>query len=149
MGMVFRLILWGTDWATDQTDRHSISGYTFFMFGGLVSWLSSKQKATALSSMEAEYMAITHAAKEALWIRLLCHSLQLPFPHPLNLLSDNESTISITKSNTISSHAKHIDICYHFIRDHVAQGVFHMHWIPTEDMTADIFTKPLLLLLHN
>lgn len=60
------------DWATDQTDRHSISGYAFFMFSGLVSWSSSKQKATALSSTEAEYMAITHAAKEALWICLFC-----------------------------------------------------------------------------
>ena len=137
------------DWATDQTDCHSISGYTFFMFSGLVSWSSSKQKATALSSTEAEYMAITHAAKEALWIRLFCHSLQLPFPRLLNLLSDNESAISITKANAISSRAKHIDIRYHFIHDHVTQGVFHMHWVPTEDMTADIFTKPLPLPLHN
>ena len=80
---------------------------------------------------------------------LFCHSLQLPFPRPLNLLSDNKSAISITKANAISSHAKHIDIRYHFIRDHVTQGVFHMHWVPTEDMTADIFTKPLPLPLHN
>ena len=74
------------DWAMNQSDRKSVSGYAFYMFLGLVSWLSSKQKATALSSTEAEYMAITHVA---LWIQLFCRSVGLRFPRPLPLLSDN------------------------------------------------------------
>ena len=68
------------DWATNQDDHKSVSGYAFYMFSSLVSWLSSKQKATALSSTEAEYMAITHVSKEALWIQL-CQS-----PIPLSLV---------------------------------------------------------------
>ena len=118
------------------------------MFSGLVSWSSSKQKATALSSTEAEYMAITHVSKESLWIKLFCRSVGIPFPHPIPLLSDNQSAIDMTKSNTVSSCVKHIDICYHFIHDHVAQGTIAINWIPTDDMTADIFTKPLPLPIH-
>ena len=118
------------------------------MFSGLVLWSSSKQKATTLSSTEAEYMAITHVSKEALWIKLFCHSIDIPFPHPLPLLSDNQSAIGMTKLNMVSNHAKHINIQYHFIRDHVAQGAIIIKWIPTKDMTADIFTKPLPLLIH-
>ena len=136
------------DWATNQSDRKSVSGYAFFMFSGLVSWSSSKQKETALSSAEAEYMAITHVSKEALWIKLFCRSIGLTFPRPLMLLSDNQSAIDMTKSKTVSSHVKHIDIRYHFICDHVAEGTISVKWIPTDDMTADIFTKPLPLPLH-
>ena len=136
------------DWATNEQDRRSISGYAFFMFSGLVSWSSCKQKATALSSTEAEYMSITHASKEALWIRLFCRTIDLPFPRPFRFLSDNDSAISMTKANVVSNRAKHIDLRYHFIREHVSAGTFIINWIPTGDMTADILTKALTLPLH-
>lgn len=136
------------DWATHQDDRRSISGYAFFMYSGLVSWSSSKQKSTALSSTEAEYMSITHVSKEALWIRMFCRVIGLPFPQPFPFLSDNNSAIDMTKLNVISNHAKHIDLRYHFIRDHITEGTLKVNWIPTEDMTADIFTKPLPCPLH-
>ena len=137
------------DWATHQDDRRSISGYTFFMHSGLVSWSSSKQKATALSSTEAEYMAITHATKELLWIRVFSMIIDLPVPKPFHLLSNNNSAIDMMKSNVISNRAKHIDLCYHFIRDHVSEGTICINWILTEDMTADIFTKPLPHPIHS
>ena len=136
------------DWATNKQDRKSISGYAFFMFSGLVSWLSSKQKAIALSSTEAKYMAITHAWKEALWIKLFCQTIGLPFPHPFTFLSDSDSAISMTKSNVVLNCAKHINIRYHFIRDHITEGTIAIHWIPTEDMTADIFIKSLARPIH-
>ena len=118
------------------------------MFSGLVSWLSSKQKAIALSSTEAKYMVITHASKEALWIKLFCQTIGLPFPRPFMFLSDSDSAISMTKSNVVSNRAKHIDIRYHFIHDHITEGTITIHWIPTEDMTADIFTKSLARPIH-
>ena len=137
------------DWAMHQDDRRSISGYAFFLHSGLVSWSSSKQKATALSSTEAEYMAITHATKELLWLRMFSSIVDIPFPRPFRLLSDNNSAIDMTKSNIISNRAKHIDLRYHFIRDHVAEGTLRLNWISTKDMTADIFTKPLPYPLHS
>ena len=136
------------DWASDETDRHSISVYTFFMFGSLVSWSAVKQCTTALSSTEAEYMALAHAMKEAIWLRLLLVTLKMPLPHPFPLLCDNQSTLNIANSLSLSSHSKHINVQYHFIREHLLSGSFATTWVPTGNMAANIFTKPLSPALH-
>jgi hypothetical protein len=132
------------DWATDEKDRRSISGYCFYFLNSLVSWSSTKQKTVSLSSTESEYYAMTHAMKEALWIRLFLTIHRLPIPKPFPLLCDNQSALALIESEAISSRSKHIDVRYHFIREHIAEGSFHTNWIPTSDMTADILTKPLL-----
>jgi len=132
------------DWTTDEKDRWSVSGYCFYFLNSLVSWSSTKQKMVSLSSTESEYYAMMHAMKEALWIHLFLTIHSLPVPRPFPLLCDNQSTIALIKSEAISSHSKHIDIQYHFICNHISEGSFQATWIPTSDMTADIFTKPLL-----
>jgi hypothetical protein len=96
-----------------------------------------------LSSTEAEYYALAHAFKEALWLRTFLGLLHLLFPRPFPILTDNQAACSLTTSSAISACSKHIDIRHHFIRDHVQAGSFSTTWIPTEDMPADIFTKPL------
>ena len=68
------------DWASDALDRKSISGYSFYFEGSLVSWSAVKQKSIALSSTEAEYYAMTHAFKEALWLRVLLGFFYFPIP---------------------------------------------------------------------
>lgn len=94
-------------------------------------------------------MAMSHAMKEALWIRLLLTSLGLPIPHPFPILCDNQSTIKIADSDSTSSRSKHIDVRYHFIREHLLSGSFETSWVSTTDMTADILTKILPLALHR
>lgn len=131
------------DWASDALDRKSISGYSFYFEGSLVSWSAVKQKSIALSSTEAEYYAMSHAFKEALWLRVLLGFLCFPVPRPFPILSNNQAACSLSNSPSISAHSKHIDIRHHFIRDHVQDGSFSTVWIPTTDMPADIFTKPL------
>ena len=131
------------DWATDEKDQKSISGYCFYFLNSLVSWSSVKQKTMVLSSTESEYYAMTHAMKEGLWFRLFLKLHNLPVPHPFPLLCDNQSTLALIQSKSVSSCSKHIDVQYHFIRGHVSNGTFSTTWIPTEDMTADILTKPL------
>ena len=131
------------DWASDTVDRKSISGYAFFFQGSMVSWSAVKQKAIALSSTEAEYYAMAHAFKEALWLCSFLSLLKLPIPRPFPILSDNQATCSLSNSIAISARSKHIDIHHHFIRDHVQAGTFSTTWIPTADMPADIFTKAL------
>ena len=79
------------DWASDAVDRKSISGYSFYFQGSLVSWSAVKQKSIALSSTEAEYYAMTHAFKEALWIRTFLEILKFPVPRPFPILSDNQA----------------------------------------------------------
>ena len=131
------------DWASDAVDRKSISGYSFYFQGSLVSWSAVKQKSIALSSTEAEYYAMTHAFKEALWIRTFLEVLKFPVPRPFPILSDNQAACSLSNSPAISARSKHIDIRHHFIRDHVLDGSFSTTWIPTADMPSDIFTKAL------
>ena len=131
------------DWASDTVDRKSISGYSFFFQGSLVSWSAVKQKAIALSSTEAEYYAMAHAFKEALWLCSFLSLLKLPVPRPFPILSDNQAACSLSNSPAISARSKHIDIRHHFLRDHVQAGSFSTTWLPTADMPADIFTKAL------
>ena len=131
------------DWASDMVDRKSISGYSFYFQGSLVSWSAVKQKLIALSSTEAEYYAMMHAFKEALWLRTFLHVLKFPVPRPFPILSDNQAACSLSNSPAISARSKHIDIHHHFIHDYVQDGSFSTMWIPTTDMPADIFTKPL------
>ena len=133
------------DWASDTVDRKSISGYSFYFQGSLISWSAVKQKSIALSSTEAEYYAMTHAFKEALWIRTFLELLKFPVPRPFPILSDNQAACALSNTPAISARSKHIDIRHHFIRDHVLDGSFSTTWIPTADMPADIFTKSLPL----
>jgi len=96
-------------------DRHTISGYTFMLHGGAVSWSAKQQEIVSLSTTESEYVAITHAAKEGLWIRSLLSQL---FPGKLDsttLFSDNQSAVALAKDHQYHTHTKHIDIQFHFI----------------------------------
>ena len=108
-------ILTDADWATDEKDRKSVSSYCFYFLNSLVSWSAVKQKTMALSSTESEYYAITHTMKEALWLHLFLKLHDLPIPHPFPLLCDNQSTLTLIQSESVSSRSKHIDVQYHFI----------------------------------
>ena len=138
-----------TDWASDTVDQKSISGYSFFFQGSLVSWLAVKQKAISLLSTEAEYYAMAHAFKEALWLCSFLSLLKLPVPHTFPILSDNQAACSLSNSPAISAQSKHIDICHHFLCDHVQAGSFSTIWLPTADMPADIFTKALPFVIFS
>jgi len=137
------------DWASDSVDRQSISGYCFFFNGCLISWSSTKQCAIALSSTEAEYYALTHALKEAIWTHIFCSLLKFPFTTLFPLFSDNQAALSLSTSESVSARSKHIDIKHHFICSHIKDGSFSVNWIETSEMPADIFTKPLLPFLFN
>jgi hypothetical protein len=109
----------------------------------LVSWSAVKQKSIALSSTEAEYYAMTHAFKEALWLHTFLGLMHFPVPRPFPILSDNQAACALSNSSSISACSKHIDIRHYFIRNHIQARFFSSTWIPVEDMQADIFTKPL------
>ena len=84
--------------------------------------------------------------KEALWLCTFLGLLCFPVPRPFPILSDNQAACALSNSSLISARSKHIDIRHHFIHDHIQAGSFLTTWIPTEDMPADIFMKPLLLI---
>ena len=124
-------------------DRHAISGYTFILHGGAVSWSAKRQEIVSLSTTESEYVAATHAAKEALWLRSLLTQL---FSKELNatiLFSDNQLAIALTKDHQYHARTKHIDIRFHFIRWIVENGSLCLVYCPTGEMVADALTKAL------
>lgn len=135
------------DWASDESDRRSVSGNCFFYLGNLVSWSATGQRTVSLSSTESEYYALALAMKQALWLRLFFNLTSLPFPRPFPILCDNQGAACIASSTSVSSRSKHIDVRHHFIRKHIASGDFSTTWISTQDMVADIMTKPLLSVL--
>jgi hypothetical protein len=97
-------------------DRRAVTGYAFLINGGAISWSAKRQEIVSLSTTESEYVAITHASKEALW---LCSLITQLFPITLSsttLFSDNQSAIALTKDHQYHARTKHIDIRYHFIR---------------------------------
>jgi hypothetical protein len=130
------------DWAS-QMDRHSISGYAFYIGNGAVSWSSKKQPIVTLSSTESEYVALTHAAKELIWLRKLITEIIQPILSPSSLLCDNQGAISLSKDATFHARTKHIDTRFHFIRQTVDLQITSLTYCPTDDMVADIFTKSL------
>jgi hypothetical protein len=131
------------DWAGDVDDRKSTTGIIIKLNGCVVIWLSKKQTTVALSTAEAEYIAIATALQELLWMNQYLTELSLKDAETPVLRSDNQAAIQIATNDTLHSRSKHIDIRYHFIRDVVRRGEVELIWISTKDQEADINTKGL------
>ena len=97
-------------------DQKAISSYAFLIDGGAVSWSTKKQHIISLSTTEAEYVAATHAAKEALWLRTFIDQVfGGNIEKPMMLYCDNQSAIALMKDHQYHARTKHIDVCFHFI----------------------------------
>ena len=131
------------DWAGDVGDRKSTSGYVFLMGSAAISWKSSKQTCVALSTAEAEYVALSAAAQEAIWLQQLTSELLNDNIQEMTIFEDNQSTICLAKNQHIHGRTKHIDIKYHFIRDMVEAGRIKLTYCASENMIADMLTKGL------
>ena len=132
------------DWAGDLDDRHSTTGYVFLMAGGSVSWLSKKQPIVALSTAEAEYVALSMTTQEAVWLRRFLSDLTTAEDQkPTVVMEDNQGTIAIGKNPVAHARTKHIDIRYHYVSEAVQKGIMGLQYCPTKDMVADLLTKSL------
>ena len=127
------------DWAGDLDDRHSTSGNLFLFARGPVSWLSKKQSTVALSTAEAEYMLLCGATQEAVWLRQLLSDVKFCQEEPTVIKEDNP----IARNPVSHSRTKHIDIKYHYVRDPILDGYVTLKYCSTEQMIADLLTKPL------
>jgi hypothetical protein len=101
-----------------------------------------------LSSTEAEYIAATYAAKEAVWLRRLLSELGFKISSPTILRVNNQSAIAITHNPEFHNRTKHINLCHHFLRERVAAGDIELSYVPTGDQLADIFMKGLVREKH-
>jgi hypothetical protein len=137
------------DYAADR-DRKSISGSLFTLGGSPISWQAKKQTTVAHSTVESEYAAMAHAAKEMLWLQYLLKDLGMTKYEPEVLFCDNQGAfISLAKNPTHHAKTKHVDVQLHIIRDHVEKGTINVEYCPTEDMLADLMTKGLARERHG
>ena len=132
------------DWAGNKEDRKSTSGYLFEITGGPVSWLSKKQDAVALSTAEAEYVALSSGTEECVWMRRLNSELGNPPKGPTTILEDNQSSITMARNPQFHGRAKHTNTRHHFIREEVKNGTVELEYCPTHEMVADMLTKGLV-----
>ncbi|KAJ9540982.1 hypothetical protein OSB04_027488 [Centaurea solstitialis] len=131
-----------SDFAGCKIDRKSTTGGCHLLGGKLVSWTSKKQNSVSTSTAEAEYVAAGICCAQVLWLRnqLQDYDIQLS---KIPIYCDNTSAIVIANNPVLHSKTKHIEVRYHFIRDHVMNGDIELHFVPTEYQLADLFTKPL------
>ncbi|GJV03524.1 hypothetical protein Tco_1337093 [Tanacetum coccineum] len=130
------------DHAGCQDTRKSTSGSMQLLGERLVSWSSKKQKSMAISSTEAEYIALSGCCAQILWMRSQLTDYGLVF-NKIPLYCDNKSAIALCCNNVQHSRSKHIDIKHHFIKEQVENGVVELYFVRIEYQLADIFTKPL------
>ncbi|GJR69104.1 retrovirus-related pol polyprotein from transposon TNT 1-94 [Tanacetum coccineum] len=130
------------DHAGCQDTRRSTSGSIQLLGDRLVSWSSKRQKSAAISSTEAEYIALSGCCAQVLWMRSQLTNYGFGF-NKIPMYCDNKSVIALCCNNVQHSRSKHIDIRFHFIKEHVENGVIELYFVNTEYQLADIFTKAL------
>ncbi|GAA5917213.1 hypothetical protein JCM5296_005908 [Sporobolomyces johnsonii] len=136
------------DHSADKETRQSVSGFVFgvgedSLQATAISWLSRRQRSVTILSTEAEYMALSEAAREAIWLRALLTDLGFAPTSPTTVRGDNSGSLILSSHPTSHSRTKHIGVHYHFTRDQVEEGTLVLKWVPTDDMVADVFTKGL------
>jgi hypothetical protein len=142
-GSTFDLIGYSdADWVGCKIDRKSTSETYQFLGKSLVSWASKKQNSVALSTAKAEYIATGHCCVQLLWMRQTLRDYGYKLSK-VSLVCDNESAIHMVDNPVEHSCTKHIDIQYHFLRDHQQKGDIEIAYVNTKNQLADIFTKPL------
>ena len=128
---------------TNYHDHTSISRYTFMKAGGVITWGSKKQNTISLSSTEAEYICMSDAVHDALWLQSLYSELGYTQLEPTLVRGNNLSLLAITENLHYHKHTKHFDIKHHFIHDQIKTETIQIKYCPTGEMTADVFTKVL------
>nr|XP_043618908.1 secreted RxLR effector protein 161-like [Erigeron canadensis] len=127
----------------DKEGRKGTTGLIFYYSGSVITWLSQKQRTVAFSSCEADFIAASSAACQALWLRSLVSEIRGLMPRRVKLFVDNEAAIALMKNPVFHGRSKHIDTRYHFIRDCVEDGSIEVEHVSGKLQKADGFTKAL------
>lgn len=131
------------DLAGDNDTRHSTSGYIFQLYNNTVSWCSKKQNTVAKSTTEAEYVALSFATQEVIWLRRLLENIGMKAEGPSTIFEDNNGAIELSKNPKFHDRTKHIDVAHHFVREQVTLNNVSVKHCSTQNMLADGMTKGL------
>lgn len=135
------------DWGSDVNDRKSFSGFCFKLSNTVIAFECRKQRHVALSSTEAEYISMSEASKEAIYLKnLLCEIVGNS--EPIVLFNDSQSAQKLVSNPVFHRRSKHIDIRYHFVREAVTNNFVKIAYLETAEMPADILTKSLGSVKH-
>nr|GEV54353.1 retrotransposon protein, putative, Ty1-copia subclass [Tanacetum cinerariifolium] len=129
-----------SEYAKDPDKGRSITGYAFLVHGCVVSWKAMLQHVMALSTTEAEYMALTEAVKEAIWLRGLLEELGVEL-NRVTVNCDNQGAIHLSRNHVFLERTKHINVCYHFIREVLEAKKVEVLKVNTEHNAVDALTK--------
>ena len=131
------------DWAGDNIDRKSTSGYVIRLFGNVIDWKSRKQKSVTKASTYAEYVALSEVVSELKYIKELLKMFGVEINEPIKIYEDNTGAINIANYGNFTKNSKHIKIHYQFINECVKEKLIEVCKIESENNIADIFTKAL------
>ena len=131
------------DYGGCRDTRRSTSGYIFTMAGGAVSWSSKRQATVALSTVEAEYVAMSQCAQQMVWMHSWLDEVEIEHSSPGIIRGDNRGAIALSKNSRDYGKVKHIDIRHHYIRDLLKFSAIILEEVSSADNLADLFTKPL------
>ena len=130
-------------YAADPDTRRSVTGFLIYVDSNLMFWKSRMQDSVALSSTEAEYMAVSQCLCEMLFIIQVVEFLGITVRRPMVIYTDNTGVIDMSKNLTASGRTRHIDIRHHHIRDHIESGLIDICYVRTHNNLADMLTKNL------
>ena len=133
------------DWAGDHETRKSMSGYVAMMGGAAVAWSARQQEVVALSSAESEYISMCHGARETVWLRRLVSGMKVVqgMDEPTMMLADNQAAKALAYNSAVNRRNKHIDVRFHYTRQVIEDGILKPRYCSTDEMAADMLTKPL------
>ena len=119
-GMPWELILFtDSDYATDPDTRRSVSGFVLYVCGVSVSWRSKSQRSVTLSSSEAEYVSLSEAVKEVMFVIQVLEGMKIKVKFPIVVRVDNIGAIFMSKNVTTTSRTKHVDVRYKYVNEYV------------------------------
>jgi len=132
-----------SDYAGCKDTRRSMKRSIFIVARGPVSWECKCQATVALSTVEVEYMGFSRATTQAIWLAKFFDEIGLPTTALIHIYADNIESIANTVNGKNHRRTKHIDIKYHFTKEHVELGMVAFEYTPSNENLADLFTKPL------
>ena len=131
-----------SDWQNDVSTSRSTGGQLLTVNNGAVSWRSKLQSVVASSTAHAEYIALSEASREAMWLRQLLSQIGFHLDGPSVAHEDNAAANHLTKNEAITDRCKHFRTKWHIVREYVRDGILAVDYIPSAENPADALTKP-------